>query len=242
MAQGAETLLALKLAFRKAKKKKEGKLTVSEFKELMKELIETDCKDRNLKPEIKERIEKLMAYVPDLFDHLDADEDGMLSERELCTLGMYGSITDPENMLGTAVVYAIDKDNDGVISAKELKDMLMKVTPPDEQGFLDFAVMMFMMSMADGPGTVSIDALVEYKTNQLKGKGGKDPKDKYKLLFRMLDTNKDDTISSKELKAYFGKESGMEKGLLDEMLKAVEKNEDKKLSYADFSAILDKQK
>merc|ERR1711915_585827 len=173
MARGAETLLALKLAFRKAKKKKEGKLIVNELKELMMELIETDCKDRNLKPEIKERIEKLMTYVPDL---------------------------------------------------------------------LDFAVMMFMMSMADGPGTVSIDALVEYKTNQLKGKGGKDPKDKYKLLFRMLDTNKDETISSKELKAYFGKESGMEKGLLDEMLKAVEKNEDEKLNYADFSAILDKQK
>merc|ERR1711915_301226 len=159
MARGAETLLALKLAFRKAKKKKEGELIVSEFKELMKELIETDCKDKNLKPESRERIEKLMVYVPDL---------------------------------------------------------------------LNFAVMMFMMSMADGPGTVALDALVEYNTNQLKGKGGKDPKDKYKLLFRMLDTNKDDTISSKELKAYFGKESGMEKGLLDEMLKAVEKNEDKK--------------
>jgi len=235
-------LLALKLAFRKAEKKKEGKLSVSEFKELMKQLIETECIDRNVKPEIKERIEKLMAYVPDLFDHLDADEDGMLSERELCTLGMYGSITDLENMLGTAVVYAIDKDNDGVINAKELKEMLMKVTPPDEHGFLEFGVMMFMMSVADGPGTVSIDALVEYKTKQLKGEGGKDPKDKYKLLFRMLDTNKDNTISRKELQTYFGKESGMEKGVLDEMLKAVEKKGDEKLNYADFSAILDKQK
>merc|ERR1719393_686998 len=60
-------------------------------------------------------------FIPDIFVLLDADEDGKLSERELCSLAMYGSTADLENLLMTAMIYAADIDNNGWINAAELK-------------------------------------------------------------------------------------------------------------------------
>merc|ERR1711915_455215 len=65
-------------------------------------------------------------FIPDIFVLLDADEDGKLSERELCSLAMYGSTSNLENLLMTVCMYAADKDNNGWLTAAELKEMLLK--------------------------------------------------------------------------------------------------------------------
>jgi len=193
----------------------------------------------------------LLTFVPDLFDHLDADQDGRLTERELCTLGMYGSITGFRKMLRTAIFYAMDKDNDGLIDLKEMADILVKVVPPEEikNYGLDTFVHLTMQEHADfrdpegRPTKISIDVLVEHVTLVAKSVEEKDPNDKYKLLFRLLDINKDETITRRELQQYFDyQEMGMTKVVLDELHLAIYNKEDKKLSYDEFCAILDNPK
>ena len=239
----AETLLALKCAFRKFDKKKTGKLDVAEFKDLIDDLLKTDAKDR--KEDVKSVNENLMTYVPALFDHLDADKDRSLTERELCSLGMYGTISEIHTMITNAVFYAMDKDNDGIITFSEMKEIISMLIPDKDLGIgIAILVGLFMLENADvGLTAISIDALVEHKTNSSKGEVGKDPNEKYKLLFRLLDTNTDGKISTKELQKFFNSnESGLEKKVLDAMLQASTAKEDGKLSYAEFCAILDKIK
>merc|ERR1711872_1204864 len=74
---GAEGYLVLKLAFSTVDKKKTGKINVSQFKEVLTELAGDDP---------REIIKGVGPMIPDLFVLLDADEDGKLSERELCSL------------------------------------------------------------------------------------------------------------------------------------------------------------
>merc|ERR1711915_813762 len=111
--KGAKTLLALKFAFRTLKKENEGKINLDEFKELINDLLTN--KEKDVVDDVKEENINLLTFIPHLFDHLDTDKDGNLNERELCSLGMYGSITELVSMLRTAVFYAMDKDNDGLI-------------------------------------------------------------------------------------------------------------------------------
>jgi len=236
--------LALKFAFRKLKKENEQKINATEFKELISDLLATEDGDAD-------QNEHLMTFVPDLFNHLDADKDEHLNERELCSLAMYGSITGLHNMLRTAIFYAMDKDNDGLIDLKEMADILVKVVPPEDikNYDLDTFVHLSMDEHADfrtpegRPTKISIDVLVEHVTLLAKSVEEKDPNDKYKLLFRLLDINKDETITAKELQQYFNyQEMGMTRVVLDEMLLGIYNKEDKKLSYKEFCAILDNPK
>merc|ERR1712198_743969 len=151
---GAEGYLVLKLAFSTVDKKKTGKINVSQFKELLMELVGDDK---------EEMIKSVVPMIPDLFVLLDADEDGKLTERELCSLAMYGSTSDFDNLLMTAMIYAADKDNNGWINAAELKEMLLKLAPEDEKDSVDAMVKMLMMMIStDDETKVSIDAVVDF--------------------------------------------------------------------------------
>merc|ERR1711872_791242 len=222
---GAEGYLVLKLAFSTVDKKKTGKINVSQFKEVLTELAGDDP---------KEIIKGVGPMIPDLFVLLDADEDGKLSERELCSLAMYGSTSDLENLLITAMIYAADKDNNGWINAAELKEMLLKMAPEDEKDSVDEMVMMLS---TDDDSKVSIDAVVDFF---VKGPED-DPKAAYKMMFRMMDLNKDGTISKKELAKYFNMEGGLEEFVLKEMMKEAGKDKDGKLNFAEFCVLMDKQ-
>merc|ERR1712133_247756 len=131
-------------------KKKTGKINVSQFKELLMELVGDEA---------EEMIKSVGPMIPDLFVLLDADEDGKLTERELCSLAMYGSTSDFDNLLMTAMIYAADKDNNGWINAAELKEMLLKLAPEDKKDSVD--EMMKMIS-TDDDTKVSIDAVVDF--------------------------------------------------------------------------------
>jgi len=226
---GAEGYLVLKLAFSTVDKKKTGKINVSQFKEVLTELAGDDP---------REIIKGVGPMIPDLFVLLDADEDGKLSERELCSLAMYGSTSDLENLLMTAMIYAADKDNNGWINAAELKEMLLKMAPEDEKDSVDEMVKMLMMMISTDDDTkVSIDAVVDFF---VKGPED-DPKAAYKMMFRMMDLNKDGTISKKELAKYFNMEGGLEEFVLKEMMKEADKDKDGKLNFAEFCVLMDKQ-
>merc|ERR1712215_520794 len=195
---GADGYLVLKLAFSTVDKKKTGKINVSQFKEVLMELAGDEA---------EEMIKGVGPLIPDLFVLLDADEDGKLTERELCSLAMYGSTSNLQNLLMTAMIYAADKDNNGWINAAELKEMLLKLSPEDEK-----------------------DSVVEFFV-----KGPEDDrKATYKMMFRMMDLNKDGTISKKELAKYFKMEGGLEDFVLKEMMKEADKDKDGKLNFAEF--------
>merc|ERR1711915_123628 len=226
---GAESYLELKSAFSRVDKKKTGKIDVSQFKEILKELAGDDP---------KEIIKGVGPMIPDIFVLLDADEDGKLSERELCSLAMYGSTSDLENLLMTVCMYAADKDNNGWLTAAELKEMLMKMAPEDEKDSVDELVKMLMMMInTDDDTKVSIDAVVDFF---VKGPED-DPNAAYKMMFRMMDLNKDGTISKKELAKYFNMEGGLEDFVLKEMMKEADKDKDGKLNFAEFCVLMDKK-
>merc|ERR1712136_446996 len=147
---GAEGYLVLKLAFSTVDKKKTGKINVSQFKELLMELAGDDAEDM---------LKEVVPMIPDLFVLLDADEDGKLTEREFCSLAMYGSTSNLQNLLMTAMIYAADKDNNGWINAAELKEMLLKLAPEDEKDSVDEMVKMLS---TDDETKVSIDAVVDF--------------------------------------------------------------------------------
>merc|ERR1712126_221563 len=223
---GAEGYLVLKLAFSTVDKKKTGRINVSQFKELLMELAGDEA---------EEMIKGVGPMIPDLFVLLDADEDGKLTERELCSLAMYGSTSNLQNLLMTAMIYAADKDNNGWINAAELKELLLKLAPEDEKDSVD--EMVKMMISTDDDTKVSIDAVVDFF---VKGPED-DPKAAYKMMFRMMDLNKDGTISKKELAKYFNMEGGLEDFVLKEMMKEADKDKDGKLNFAEFCVLMDKK-
>merc|ERR1712215_287129 len=226
---GAEGYLDLRLAFSTGDKKKTGKINVSQFKEVLKELAGDDKEDM---------LKEVVPMIPDLFVLLDADEDGKLTERELCSLAMYGSTSDFENLLMTAMIYASDKDNNGWINAAELREMFLKSAPEDEKDSVDEVVKMLMMMIStDDDTTVSIDAVVEFL---VRGPSN-DPKAELKMMFRMIDLNKDGSISKKELAKYFKMEGGFEEIALKEMMKEADKDKDGKLNFAEFCVLMDKK-
>merc|ERR1711872_369227 len=223
---GAEGYLVLKLAFSTVDKKKTGKINVSQFKELLMELVGDEA---------EEMIKSVGPMIPDLFVLLDADEDGKLTERELCSLAMYGSTSDFDNLLMTAMIYAADKYNNGWINAAELKEMLLKLAPEDKKDSVDEMVM--MMISTDDDTKVSIDAVVKFFVDGPDD----DPKAAYKMMFRMIGLNKDGTISKKELAKYFKMEGGFEEFVLKEMMKEADKDKDGKLNFAEFCVLMDKK-
>merc|ERR1712054_743198 len=202
---GAEGYLVLKLAFSTVDKKKSGRINVSQFKGLLMELAGDDA---------EEMIKGVGPMIPDLFVLLDADEDGKLTEREFCSLAMYGSTSNLQNLLTTAMIYAADTDNNGWINAAELKEMLLKIAPEDENDAVD-------------------DFFVKGPED--------DRKATYKMMFRMMDLNKDGTISKKELAKYFTMEGGLEDFVLKEMMKEADKDKDGKLNFAEFCVLMDKK-
>ena len=224
---GAESYLELKSAFSRVDKKKTGKIDVKQFKDLISNLAGDD--PRYIMREVE-------PFIPDIFVLLDADEDGKLSERELCSLAMYGSTSELKQLMQIVMMYASDKDGNGWISTAELREMLLKNGFREDDADDSVKELMMMISI-DDQTKVSIDAAVEFFC-----KGGKDDRiAHYKLMFNMMDVNKDRTITKAELRKYFGSEGcRLRESVLKEMIKEAEKAEDEKLSFSDFCTLLEK--
>merc|ERR1711872_387884 len=190
--KGAETLLALKEAFAKVDKKKKGAINVSQFKQLLSNIMEGSSESEDVE-----------ALVPELFDLLDANKDGKLTEKEICGLAMYGSIDQVNDLVMTAIIYAADKDKNGWITAAELKEMIVKISPPEKSEDVDQMVQMLMMMMSSDDDTkVAIDAVVDFFVKGLVEE--EDPKEKHRIMFRMVTSIRMEASLSKNLQSFLG--------------------------------------
>ena len=234
MAQSVEELKVLKLAFNTVDKDNVGKIDTDQLQGVIAELAGPE--------EAEECLEGLGGALPALMDHLDVDKDGMLTLEEMSKLAEYGTTANLPKMLITAVIYAADKDNNGWITAAELKDILISMAPPDQKDQVGEVVGMLMSMLAeDDSSKAKIDVVIDFLG---KGPGESDPKDKYKMMFRMCDVNKDGLISKKEFKKFMNIEDDndpLNKAMLAMMQEEADKDGDGQLNYEEFCAFMEKQ-
>merc|ERR1712106_133116 len=231
MAPIADDLSVLKLAFCKIDKDMTGKISIGKFKEFIAELAGEE--------EAEACMEGVGGVLPDMFKHLDVDKDEMLTFEEVSKLAEYGSTSDLVNMLMSAAIYAADKDNNGWLTAAEMKGMLLCMAPPDQKDQVDEMVEMLMSMMASGDdGTkVRIDEVIKF---MVKGEKNDDPAEKYRMMFRMMDINKDGFLSKKEFAKFMNMDDGISKAIVSMMLDDADKDGDGKLNYEELCAFLDK--
>ena len=231
MATIPDDLSFLKLAFCKIDKDKTSKISIGQFKEFIAELAGEE--------DAEECLEGVGGVLPDMFEHLDVDKDEMLTFEEVSKLAEYGSPSDLVNMLMSAAIYAADKDNNGWLTAAEMKGMLLCMAPPDQKDQVDEMVEMLMSMMASGDdGTkVRIDEVIKF---MVKGEKNDDPAEKYRMMFRMVDINKDGFLSKKEFAKFMNMDDGISKAIVSMMLDDADKDGDGKLNYEELCAFLDK--
>ena len=229
-------LTVLKVAFETVDKDKAGKINVDQLKDFIVEIVgPKDAKDC---------VEGLGGTIPKLFKHLDADNDGMLTYNEVSALSEYGDTTNLPDMMMTAIIHAADADKNGWITATELMDILLALSPTGEKDKVDEMVPMLMAMMASDDATkCKVEEVVGFLVRGSERKS--EPKDKYKMMFRMVDTNSDGMLSKKEFKKFMNMDSLDEdpitKGLVNLMLDEADKDGDGKLNYEEFCAFLDKK-
>merc|ERR1712142_944462 len=96
--KGLKPCLHSRKLLQKLTKRKKGAINVSQFKQLLSNIMEGSSESEDVE-----------ALVPELFDLLDANKDGKLTEKEFCGLAMYGSIDQVNDLVMTAMIYAADK-------------------------------------------------------------------------------------------------------------------------------------
>merc|ERR1712243_13610 len=222
MAPTEDDIRVLELAFNKADKDKTGKIGPDQMRDFLGALIGPK--------EIDEAMEELKDVVPRLVEHLDADKDGMLTQEEVNKMAEYGSTSDMKDLVMVTFIHAADVDKDGSISAQELKDILLACAPEGQKNEVDEMVPM-LMSMLGGNATqkVKTEEVVSFLT---KGPKEEDPKDKYKMMFRMVDVDGNGSLSSKEMAMFMNMDDPFMEGMLRMMMSEVDEDGDGHLSYS----------
>merc|ERR1712142_719867 len=116
----------------------------------------------------------------------DENEDRMLSIEELLKISDYMDDEISTKILKRCLENA-DKDKDGFLMAKELKRFLMMLNPSEEdEEYIEHKV--------------KADVVVQFIIDP--DSINNDPKEKAKVIFKMLDTNADGFLDKKELLGY----------------------------------------
>merc|ERR1712058_127099 len=229
MAPSEDDIKVLELAFSKADKDNTGKIGPDQMKDFLGALIGPE--------EIEEAMSELKDVVPRLVKHLDADKDGLLSQEEVNKMAEYGSTSDIKDLVMVTFIHSADVDKDGSISAQELKDILLACAPEGQKSEVDEMVPM-LMSMLGGNATqkVKTEEVVSFLT---KGPKEEDPKDKYKMMFRMVDTDGNGSLSSKEMAMFMSMDDPFMESMIGLMMSQADKDGDGKVNYEEFCKFLD---
>ena len=221
-------------AFAKADKDENGKLTIKEFADVMLELAEDD--DDRKAAENESSVEMIMGMV-------DQDGDKMVSLQELLRLLEIGNNADEDGKeLAINMIKAADKDDNGYLTAGELKELLMKMDPEDEEDMDETVAMFIKMGSANGDKKLKVEEAIKLFTSVEE----EDPKERFKTMFRMCDSDGNGVISKKELSTFMSSMGGDDdddkstsRMIIGMMMSLHDEDEDGVLSFDEFSKVMD---
>ena len=221
-------------AFAKADKDENGKLTIEEFADVMLELAEDD--DDRKAAENESSVEMIMGMV-------DQDGDKMVSLQELLRLLEIGNSADEDGKeLAISMIKAADKDDNGYLTAGELKELLMKMDPEDEEDMDETVAMFIKMGSANGDKKLKVEEAIKLFTSVEE----EDPKERFKTMFRMCDSDGNGVISKKELSTFMSSMGGDDdddkstsRMIIGMMMSLHDEDEDGVLSFDEFCKMMD---
>ena len=221
-------------AFAKADKDENGKLTIEEFADVMLELAEDD--DDRKAAENESSVEMIMGMV-------DQDGDKMVSLQELLRLLEIGNNADEDGKeLAINMIKAADKDDNGYLTAGELKELLMKMDPEDEEDMDETVAMFIKMGSANGDKKLKVEEAIKLFTSVEE----EDPKERFKTMFRMCDSDGNGVISKKELSTFMSSMGGDDdddkstsRMIIGMMMSMHDEDEDGVLSFDEFCKMMD---
>ena len=221
-------------AFAKADKDENGKLTIKEFADVMLELAEDD--DDRKAAENESSVEMIMGMV-------DQDGDKMVSLQELLRLLEIGNSADEDGKeLAINMIKAADKDDNGYLTAGELKELLMKMDPEDEEDMDETVAMFIKMGSANGDKKLKVEEAIKLFTSVEE----EDPKERFKTMFRMCDSDGNGVISKKELSTFMSSMGGDDdddkstsRMIIGMMMSLHDEDEDGVLSFDQFCKMMD---
>merc|ERR1712179_702660 len=148
-------------------------------------------------------------------------------------------VRQPARRRFTMAPSAADVNKDGSISAGELKDIMLCMCPPGEKDEVDEMVPMLIKMMGGGAEQkVKTSEVVNFLSN---GPESKDPKEKYKMMFRMTDLSGDGFLSMKELAIFMSMDDDpFMSQMVTLMMSQHDKDGDGKLSYEEFCGFMEK--
>ena len=221
-------------AFAKADKDENGKLTIKEFADVMLELAEDD--DDRKAAENESSVEMIMGMV-------DQDGDKMVSLQELLRLLEIGNNADEDGKeLAISMIKAADKDDNGYLTAGELKELLMKMDPEDEEDMDETVAMFIKMGSANGDKKLKVEEAIKLFTSVEE----EDPKERFKTMFRMCDSDGNGVVSKKELSTFMSSMGGDDdddkstsRMIIGMMMSMHDEDEDGVLSFDEFCKMMD---
>merc|ERR1711936_162120 len=192
-------------AFAKADVGGTGKLTVSQLKEVLLDILDKTKKEAGFfKDEEMVNDHEVLKLFMEL---ADKDGDEMLDLNELLTILELGEEKVDERAMFTKLMKSADKDGNGFISATELKNFMTKLklvgsdSDSDSDDGIDVIPMMMSLADTNGDKKLSIEEAVNMFVGGPEEKAPDyDPNvENAKAMFRMYDTNGDGYISTKEI-------------------------------------------
>jgi len=228
-------------AFAKADENGTGKLDADQLKVALLEIMGTGsdaCFITDKEMLDDEKTLKMFVTVA------DRDGDNLINLDELLLILDLGDEKLDEKEMFKKMLKASDQDGNGFISAEELKTFALTLKFEDVDDVDEMVKMFSMMADADGDRKLSIDELLTLFT---EGPKKEDPKEEMKRMFRMHDTNGDGFISKKEVLGFF-KMMGLvddddtpaeARMMINIMVSQCDEDQDGKLTYEEFSKLMD---